>query len=84
MLVLLVANRQGVEEYLNPSHTACLARGVSDLGGMEVCDPHRLVGNLLEELLTGLMLSLLPAGIHGIISQALSQSTFVRGGLQHC
>ena len=40
MMVLLVANRQGVEEYLNPSHTACLARGVSDLGGMEFCDPH--------------------------------------------
>ena len=37
---MLIANRQGVEECLNPSHTARLAAGVSDSGGVEFCDPH--------------------------------------------
>ena len=40
MLMLLIANRQGVQEYLNPSQTGHLAGGVSHLGGVEFCDPH--------------------------------------------
>lgn len=49
MLVLLIANSQGVEEYLNHSQTTRLAGGVSHLakmmpsyqvGGVECCKPH--------------------------------------------
>ena len=38
--MLLIANRQGVQEYLNSSQIARLAGGVSHLGGVEFCDPH--------------------------------------------